>query len=118
MNENNNSNDMVKNVTIHELAELLGEEYLVVSSLVKFMVKNGIAKEVGKRPNPAGQRGKPASIYEIPNEATLVFWEDTTDETTGETTDETTATAEPVVEPVVEPVAETVVEQTVESPSI
>ena len=67
---------MTKNVTIKELSDLIQEDYLTTSALVKFLVKIGATKEVGKKPNPPGQRGKPSVIYEVPNLVELVFWED------------------------------------------
>lgn len=66
-----------KNVTIAEFQAMLGEgyDYLMVSAFVKFLVKSGVAKEVGKKAMPAGQRGKPSTVYEIPNEVEIVFWD-------------------------------------------
>lgn len=67
---------MTKQVTIKELSESLGEDYLTTSALVKFCVKLGAVKEVGKKSNPPGQKGKPAVVYEIPNLVELVFWDE------------------------------------------
>lgn len=67
---------MTKNITIHELAESLGEEYIVASSLMKLLVRIGAAKEVGKRPAASGGRGKPSVVYEVPNVVELIFWDE------------------------------------------
>lgn len=70
-----------KNVTIHELNDHLKKEvnndidYLMTSSLVKFLVLIGAAKAVGKK-SADGGRGKPSIIYEIDNEFDIVLWED------------------------------------------
>lgn len=66
---------MVKNVTVKQLAESLGEEYVTTAALIKLLVSQGVIKEVGKQPATGG-RGKPSSIYQIDNEVTLVFWND------------------------------------------
>lgn len=67
---------MNKQVTIKELAEALGEDYQTVAALIKFLVNQGVVKAVGHRANPAGTKGKPSTVYEVPNEIELVFWED------------------------------------------
>ena len=67
---------MKKNLTIKEFATLISEEYVVAASLMKFLVKTGVAKEVGKQKNPEGVRGKPSVIYEVPNDAALVFFDE------------------------------------------
>lgn len=67
---------MNKNVTIKQLAELMEEDYQTVSALVKLLVSQGVVKEVGKQVMPAGTKGRSATIYSIPNEVELVFWED------------------------------------------
>ena len=66
----------VKQVTIKQLAEMIEEDYLTTSALVKFSVKLGAIKEVGKEKLPEGTRGKPSMLYEVPNEVLLVFWQD------------------------------------------
>lgn len=80
MNENSNlnNNELVpaKNFTINELAEEIGEPYLVVSAFLKLLVKAGVVREVGKQKNPEGTRGKPSVIYEVPKEVNLVLWLD------------------------------------------
>ena len=65
---------MTKQVTINELAVSIGHDYQTTSALVKVLVGIGAAKEVGKRANPAGTRGKPSAIYEVENEIDLVIW--------------------------------------------
>ncbi len=67
---------MNKNVTIKQLAELMKEDYQTVSALVKLLVSQGVVKEVGKQVMPAGAKGNPATVYSVPNEVELVFWED------------------------------------------
>ena len=72
----------VKKVTIKELAAMLGEDYLTTSSIVKFATKLGAIKELPeKRSNPEGKRGKPSSLFEVPNEVVLVFWKPTSEDT-------------------------------------
>ena len=68
---------MIKNLTIKELAELIHEDYLTTSNLVKLMVGAGAATKVGKRPNAPGVKGKTADVYATNNEFTLVLWENT-----------------------------------------
>ncbi len=67
---------MNKNVTIKQLVELMEEDYQTVSALVKLLVSQEVVKEVGKQVMPAGTKGKPATVYSVPNEVELVFWED------------------------------------------
>lgn len=77
MNENQNPPEMkTKRVTINELAKVLGEEYLVVSSVIKFLVNLGAVKDVGSVPQPKGQRGKPSRLYELPQVVELQFFTD------------------------------------------
>lgn len=83
----------VRQLTIKELAAQMGEEYLTVSALVKLLVKIGAVKKCGKRANPEGTRCKPSTIYEIPRETVLAFWEDNE----GEENAEVEAEAAPVV---------------------
>ncbi len=71
---------MTKNLTIKELAEIIGQDYLVTSSLVKVMIAAGAAKAIGKRPHVvAGTKGKTSTVYEVENEFTLVLWESESD---------------------------------------
>ena len=60
--------------TIKEFAAEIGEDYITTSALVKVLVGAGAAKEVGKRANPEGQRGKPSVLFEIPSEVELVLF--------------------------------------------
>lgn len=73
MNENSIP---TKNVTINELADVLGIEYLVASSVMKFLVGLGAVKDVGPAPQPAGQRGKPSRVYAVPHVVELQFFAD------------------------------------------
>jgi len=69
--------DGSRNVTIKELAAHLGEEYVTVASLVKFLANQGIVTEQGKETLPAGTRGKPSSIYNVPNNVELYgIWDE------------------------------------------
>ncbi len=65
----------VLHMTVGEFAEIHGAEYIEASSLIKFLARQGIVKEVGKRPQASG-RGKPSSIFEFCKEATIAFWPD------------------------------------------
>jgi len=76
-------------MTVKQLSKELGCEYLEASSLIKLLVNQGVVKEVGKLPATGG-RGKPSSIFEIPNEVELVFWEDNQTETIDESSDAVT----------------------------
>lgn len=58
-------------VTAIQLAERLGVDYVVASSLLKLMVSRGAAKEVGKIKTSLTGKGKPSTVYEIPSEFTL-----------------------------------------------
>ena len=66
-----------KNVTIKQLSEILGEDYLTVSSLIKFLVKIGAVKVIGKEVKQEKTKGKTATVYEVPNLVELVFWDET-----------------------------------------
>ena len=59
-------------VTVNDLAKRLGVDYPVASALLKLMVNEGAASEVGKRPNSTG-KGKPSTIFEIPESFTIDF---------------------------------------------
>jgi predicted ArsR family transcriptional regulator len=59
-------------VTIAELADRLGVEYTTATGIIKFMVLQGEAEEVGKRFSPNG-RGKPAIVYDLNPKFTLNF---------------------------------------------
>ncbi len=58
-------------VTAIQLAERLGVDYVVASSLLKLMVSRGEAKEVGKIKTSLTGKGKPSTVYEIPGEFKL-----------------------------------------------
>lgn len=64
-----------KNLTIKEFGEIIEQDYLTATALVKLMVKVGAAKEVGKR-TVDGQRGKPSVVFEIAQDFDLSFWPD------------------------------------------
>ena len=67
---------MKRNVTVKELAESLNENYLTVSSIIKFLVKIGAVKEVGKEVRAEKTKGKPSTVYEVPNLVELIFWDE------------------------------------------
>ena len=67
-----------KNLTIKEFSEIIQQDYLATTALVKLMVTVGAAKEVGQR-KIAGVRGKPSSVYEIDKDFELEFWQDETE---------------------------------------
>jgi len=67
---------MTKTLTIKQLSAELGEDVVYVTGLVKVLVNQGVIKEVGKAPKAEGERGRASTIYEVPNEAVLVFWND------------------------------------------
>ena len=105
MNDTEQNEYPSKTVTIKELAAILGEDYLTTSSIVKFATKIGAMKELPeKRANPAGQRGKPSSLFEVPNEIVLVFWNDSEQAETSEPVNSELVNVEPVKTEPVEPV--------------
>lgn len=57
-------------VTIKQLQEQLGVDYPVAANLAKLAVATGQGREVGKV-DMKGQKGKPAAIYELPDELTI-----------------------------------------------
>lgn len=71
------------NLTIGEFAEELGEDYLTASSVVKVLVKAGIAKENGTRAKAPGTRGKAATVYTIPERFELVLFPEVPETPTG-----------------------------------
>ena len=73
-------NTSSRNLTVKQLAELIGEDYIVATSFMKVLVKIGAAKEVGKQ-SAAGGRGKPSSVFEVQNEFECVLWEANAPET-------------------------------------
>ena len=64
-----------KNLTIKEFSEIIQQDYLTTTALVKLMVTVGAAKEVGSN-KVEGQRGKPSKFYEIEKDFDLEFWQD------------------------------------------
>jgi hypothetical protein len=68
-----------KLLTITEFAELNNWDYIVASNVMKVLVEIGDAKESGKRPNPPGQKGKPAVLYEVNRVVSMRFWDDAED---------------------------------------
>ena len=73
-------NTTSRNLTVKQLAELIGEDYLIATAFMKVLVKVGAAKEVGKQ-SAAGGRGKPSSVFEVQNEFECVLWEASAPET-------------------------------------
>jgi hypothetical protein len=66
---------MTKELTIKEFSEIIQQDYLATTALVKLMVMVGSAKEVGKR-TIEGKKGKPSTIYSIEKDFELEFWQD------------------------------------------
>lgn len=57
-------------VTIKEFAAKIGVDYAVASSLLRFMVQKGQATVVEKI---SAGKGKPTSVYEVPNKMEVEF---------------------------------------------
>ena len=55
-------------LTIKEFAEKIGVEYVVASSVLRFMVDKGQAVVVGKITKG---RGKPTLVYEVPEKVEI-----------------------------------------------
>lgn len=54
-------------MTVNQLADILGVEYIVASSFIKLLELRGLATVVGKqKPSNLTGRGKPSTIYNIP----------------------------------------------------
>lgn len=66
------SNEVRFNGTKKEFAELIGEDYVIASNLVAFLVSKGLAKKTGSRP-AVGGKGKPADLFEVPLNVALTF---------------------------------------------
>jgi len=66
---------MTKNLTIKEFSEIIQQDYLTTTALVKLMVSVGAAKEIGNR-KIDGQKGKPSKVYEIEKDFDLEFWQE------------------------------------------
>lgn len=64
-----------KQITIKEFAEMVDVDYIVASSVMKFLEKVEAAVPIGTRSTP-GQRGKPSLVYEVDQEVVLEFWQD------------------------------------------
>ena len=63
-------------VTVAEFRTLQGLKSPVeANSIINLLKVQGVAKEVGKKKRTDG-RGKPATIYEIPQEVTLKLFKD------------------------------------------
>ena len=62
-------------LTVKQLCKKMHVDYLVASSLIKVMVKQGLAKECGKVGRPGGGKGKPSTLFDIPNRVTLSLFE-------------------------------------------
>lgn len=76
--------------TIKEIAEMSGDEYGEIAGLMKILVRRGLAKECGNRPNPPGTRGKPSVEYELDGAFDFVLFDDSPEipEATEETPEE------------------------------
>lgn len=66
---------MTKNLTIKEFSEIIQQDYISTTALVKLMVMVGAAKHVGQR-KVDGQKGKPSSVYEIWPSFEVDFWKE------------------------------------------
>jgi predicted ArsR family transcriptional regulator len=55
-------------MTVNQLADVLGVEYIVASSLIKLLELRGLVTQeaVKQKPKNATGRGKPSTIYNIP----------------------------------------------------
>jgi len=73
-----------KNLTIKEFSEIIQQDYLATTALVKLMVTVGFAKEVGSN-KVEGQRGKPSKIYQIESSMEVEFWQEPEQDTPVET---------------------------------
>jgi len=51
-------------ITVKQLGENLGVEYMVASNLMKLAVLTNQAKEVGSISSPSG-KGKPSAVFEV-----------------------------------------------------
>jgi predicted transcriptional regulator len=60
-------------LTVKQLSEKLGQDYLVTSNLVKFLVAKGLVKQVGKV-QVEGKKGKPSFNYEFPEKVEISLW--------------------------------------------
>lgn len=58
-------------VTANQLAKQMGVEYVVAASLLKLAVSTGQGKEVGKVKTSLTGKGKPSTVYEIPETLTI-----------------------------------------------
>lgn len=58
------------NVTVKEFAQKHGIPALQANSVLHFMVKQGNGK-IHAAPKVAGQKGKPANIFELPEEISI-----------------------------------------------
>jgi len=61
----------MRKVTVNQLAAQLGVEYVVAASLLKLLVSQGAATEAGKIKTSLSGKGKPSTVYEIPDTFTL-----------------------------------------------
>jgi hypothetical protein len=58
--------------TTQEIAVVLGTDYNTAHGVLKLLKAKGIATEVDTRPAKGG-KGKPSSVYSIPQTVTLTF---------------------------------------------
>lgn len=61
----------MQRVTANQLASQLKVEYVVAASLLKLAVSTGQGKEVGKVKTSLSGKGKPSTVYEIPETLTI-----------------------------------------------
>jgi hypothetical protein len=62
-------------VSIKELAEGNGLDYLEAQGFIKTLVKLGVAKQVSSR-KVVGQKGKPTNIYCVPSAMQINVYEE------------------------------------------
>jgi hypothetical protein len=58
-------------VTANQLAKQLGVEYVVAASLLKLAVSTGQGEEAGKLKTSLTGKGKPSTVYEVPDVLTI-----------------------------------------------
>ena len=53
-------------LTVNEFAAKTGTTYAVASNALKFMVDKGVVKKAGIRPPQSGGKGKPSTLFDVP----------------------------------------------------
>lgn len=57
-------------LTVNEFANRIGVEYVIASSVLKYLVITGDVQTVGSRKTATG-KGKPSILYEVPDTVSL-----------------------------------------------